>query len=76
MLAVTELTDRLDVVGRLDGAIGLIKQRRRGHTTGSCWSGSRPRSWLAGEDFSDWTGPRQRADAAGQQLASVPGRAR
>ena len=34
MLAVTELVDCLDVIGRLDGAIGPIKQRRRGHTAG------------------------------------------
>jgi len=32
MLAVTELTDYLDVIDRLDAAIGPIKQRRRGHT--------------------------------------------
>jgi hypothetical protein len=31
MLAVTELTDYLDVIDRLDAAIGPIKQRRRGH---------------------------------------------
>jgi hypothetical protein len=32
--AGTELTERLDVIGRLDAAIGPIKQRRRGHTAG------------------------------------------
>jgi len=34
MVAVTELVERLDVIGRLDAAIGPIKQRRRGHTGG------------------------------------------
>jgi len=32
MVAVTELVERLDVIGRLDAVIGPIKQRRRGHT--------------------------------------------
>ena len=36
MLAVTELVDRLDVIGRLDAAIGSIKQRRRGLTGEVC----------------------------------------
>lgn len=34
MAAVTELADRLDVVGRLNAAIGPIKQRDRGHGGG------------------------------------------
>ena len=34
MLAVTELCDRLDVIGRLSAAIGPLEQRRRGHTAG------------------------------------------
>jgi hypothetical protein len=38
---------------------------------GSCWSGSRRRSWL-GKDFQVGL-DRQRADAAGQLLAPVPG---
>jgi len=29
-----ELVERLDVIGRLDAAIGPLKQRRRGHTAG------------------------------------------
>jgi len=32
LIAVTELVERLDVIGRLDAAIGSLKQRRRGHT--------------------------------------------
>src|SRR6185437_13325675 len=71
MLAVTELTDRLDLVGRLDGAIGPIKQRRRGHTGGQLLVGIAA-AHLAGEDFLVGL-DRQRADAAGQQLAQVPG---
>src|ERR671920_1272823 len=34
MVAVTELVERLDVTGRLDAAIGPIKQHRRRHTGG------------------------------------------
>ena len=70
MLAVTELCDRLDVIGRLDAAIGPLKQRRRGHTGGELLVGIAA-AQLAGEDF--WVGlDRQRADTAGQQLAPVP----
>src|SRR5215218_9979442 len=71
MLAVTELVDRLDVIGRLDDAIGPIKQRRRGHTGGQLLVGIAA-AQLAGEDFLVGL-DRQRADAAGQQLAPVPG---
>jgi hypothetical protein len=35
MLAVSELVERLDVVGRLDAAIGPIKQRRTGRAARS-----------------------------------------
>ena len=31
---MSELVERLDVIDRLDAAIGPIKQRRRGHTGG------------------------------------------
>jgi hypothetical protein len=70
MLAVTELVDRLDVIGRLDAAIGPIKQRRRGHTGGQLLVGIAA-AQLAGEDFLVGL-DRQRADTAGQQLAPVP----
>jgi hypothetical protein len=71
MLAVSELVDHLDVIGRLDARIGPIKQRRRGHTGGQLLVGIAA-AQLAGEDF--WVGlDRQRADIAGQQLAPVPG---
>src|SRR5215213_896723 len=71
MVAVTELVERLDVIGRLDGAIGPIKQRRRGHTGGQLLVGIAA-AQLAGEDFLVGL-DRQRADAAGQVLAPVPG---
>jgi len=70
MLAVTELVDRLDVIDRLDAAIGPIKQRRRGHTAGQLLVGIAA-AQLAGEDFLVGL-DRQRADTAGQQLAPVP----
>jgi hypothetical protein len=71
MLAVTELTDRLDMIGRLDAAIGPLKQRRRGHTAGQVLV-ALAAAQLAGEDFLVGL-DRQRADVAGQQLAPVPG---
>jgi hypothetical protein len=71
MAAVTELTDRLDVIGRLDGAIGPIKRRRRGHTGAELLVGIAA-AQLAGEDFLVGL-DRQCADFAGQQLAPVPG---
>jgi hypothetical protein len=70
MLAMTELTERLDVIGRLDAVIGPIKQRRRGHTGGAVLVGLAA-AQLAGEDFLVGL-DRQRADVAGQQLAPVP----
>ena len=70
MVAVTELVERLAVVGRLDAAIGPIKQRRRGHTAGQMLVGFAA-AQTAGEDFLVGL-DRQRADTAGQQLAPVP----
>jgi DDE family transposase len=70
MLAVTELVERLDLIGRLDAVIGPIKQRRRGHTGGQLLVGIAA-AQLAGEDFLVGL-DRQRADTAGQQLAPVP----
>lgn len=71
MLAVTELTERLDVIGRLDAAVGSIKQRRRGCTAGEMLVGIAA-AQLSGEDFLVGL-DRRRADVAGQQLAPVPG---
>ena len=70
MAAVTELVERLEVISRLDAAIGPIKQRRRGHTAGQMLVGMAA-AQLAGEDFLVGL-DRQRADTAGQQLAPVP----
>jgi hypothetical protein len=69
MVAVTELVERLDVIGRLDATIGPIKQRRRGHTAGQTLV-EIAAAQLAAEDFLVGL-DRQRADTAGQQLAPV-----
>jgi hypothetical protein len=45
LAAITELCDRLGVIGALDAAVGPIKQRGSGSEPGSCWPGSRRRSW-------------------------------
>jgi hypothetical protein len=71
MAAVTELVDRLSMIQLLDAAIGPIKQRDRGHTGGQLLVGIAA-AQLAGEDFLVGL-DRQRADAAGQVLAPVPG---
>ena len=71
LAAVTELCDRLGVADELDEAVGPIKQRDRGFGAGELLTGIAA-AQLAGEDF--LTGlDRQRADAAGQQIAPVPG---
>ena len=71
LAAVSELCDRLGVIGALDAAVGPIKQRDRGFGAGELLCGIAA-AQLAGEDF--LTGlDRQRADVAGQQLAPVPG---
>jgi hypothetical protein len=70
MAAVTELVDRLDVVGRLDTAIGSIKTRDRGATGAQVLVGMAA-AQLAGEDFLVGL-DRQRADRAGQAVAPVP----
>ena len=71
LVAVTELCDRLGVIGAVDAAVGPIKQRDRGYGAGGLLAGIAA-AQLAGEDF--LTGlDRQRADAAGQQLTPVPG---
>ena len=71
LAAVTELCDRLGVIGALDAAAGPVKQRDRGFGAGELLCGIAV-AQLAGEDF--LTGlDRQRADAAGQQLTPVPG---
>jgi len=71
MVVVTELVDRLGMIGLLDAAIGPIKTRRRGHTGGQLLIGVAA-AQLAGEEFLVGL-DRQRADGAGQLLAPVPG---
>jgi len=71
MAAVTELVDRLGMVGLLDAAIGPIKARDRGFTGGQLLVGMAA-TQLAGEDFLVGL-DRQRADVAGQLLAPVSG---
>jgi Transposase DDE domain group 1 len=71
LAAVTELCDRLGVVEELDAAVGPIKQRDRGFGAGELLTGIAA-AQLAGEDFLVGL-DRQRADAAGQQIAPVPG---
>jgi hypothetical protein len=71
LVAVTELTDRLRVVDRLDGAVGPIKARDRGFTAGQVLVGMAA-AQLCGEDFLVGL-DRHRADLAGQALTPVPG---
>ena len=71
LAAISELCDRLGVIGALDAAVGPIKHRDRGLGAGELLAGIAA-AQLAGEDF--LTGlDRQRADAAGQQITPVPG---
>jgi hypothetical protein len=71
MVAVTELVDRLRVIGLLDAAIGPIKARGRGFTGGQLLVGLAA-AQLAGEDFLVGL-DRRRADRAGQVLSPVAG---
>ncbi len=71
MAAVTEVVQRLGVVAAVDTAVGPIKIRDRGCTAGQLLVGVAA-AQLAGEDFLVGL-DRQRADAAGQALAPVPG---
>jgi hypothetical protein len=71
MAAVTELVERLGIVGELDAAVGPIKIRDRGCGAGQLLVGIAA-AQLAGEDFLVGL-DRQRADAAGQALSPVPG---
>src|SRR4249919_4276471 len=71
LVAVTELVDRLNMITLLDRAIGSIKTRDRGFSGGQLLVGLAS-AQLAGEDFLVGL-DRQRADAAGQVLAPVPG---
>jgi hypothetical protein len=71
LAAVSELCDRLGVIGALDAAVGPARQRDRGFGAGELLAGIAS-AQLAGEDFLVGL-DRQRADAAGQQITPVPG---
>jgi hypothetical protein len=71
MAAISDLCERLGVIEALDAAAGPVKQRNRGYGAGELLAGLAP-AQLAGEDFLVGL-DRQRADAAGQLLAPVPG---
>jgi hypothetical protein len=71
MAAITELCEQLDVVDALDGAVGPIKQRARGHSAGGLLVGLAA-AQLAGQDHLVGL-DRHRADVAGQALTPVPG---
>jgi hypothetical protein len=71
MAAITELCGQLGVIGALDAAVGPVKQRDRGYGAGELLTGLAA-AQLAGEDFLVGL-DRQRADAAGQLIAPVPG---
>ncbi len=64
MVAVTELCDRLEVIGLLDAAAGPIKQRDRGFGAGELLVGMAA-AQLAGHDFLVGL-DRHRADVAAQ----------
>ena len=71
MAAVSELCDRLGVVQALDGAVGSIKQRARGHSVGALLVGLAA-TQLAGEDHLVGL-DRLGAEGAGQVLVPVVG---
>ena len=71
LAALTELTDRLGLVERLDAAVGPIKTRGRGFSAGQVLVGMAA-AQLCGEDFLVGL-DRHRADTAGQALTPVPG---
>ena len=70
MLAVSELVDRLGIVGAIDEAVGPIKQRARGLSAGEFLIGLAGVQ-MAGEDYLVGL-DRRRADAAGAVLSPVP----
>jgi hypothetical protein len=71
LAVISELCDRLGVIGALDAAVGPVKQRSRGFGTGELLTGIAA-AQLAGEDLMAGL-DRQCADAAGQQVTPVPG---
>jgi hypothetical protein len=55
LAAISELCDRLGVIGELDAAVGPVKQRNRGYGAGERWPGWRRRSWPGKTSSSAWT---------------------
>jgi len=68
---VTELTDRLGIIDKLNAAVGPIKDRDRGFGAGQVLVGMSA-AQLCGEDFLVGL-DRHRADRTGQALTPVPG---
>jgi hypothetical protein len=71
MVAVTELVDRLGMIGLLGAAVGPIKERDRGFGAGELLVGLAS-AQLAGEDFLVGL-DRQCDDVAGQEISPVAG---
>ena len=71
MIGVTELVERLGVIGAIDAAVGPVKERARGFGLGQVLVGMAA-AQLAGQDFLVGL-DRVRADLAGQALTPVPG---
>lgn len=68
--AIGEFVDKLDVVGRLDRAIGSIKDRDRGASAGELLVGLAQSQLLGGDALVCLD--RQRADVAATELSAVP----
>jgi hypothetical protein len=68
--AIAEFVDALDVVGRLDRGVGLLKKRERGASAGELLVGM-AQSQLLGADALVCL-DRQRADVAAVELSAVP----
>ena len=69
VVAVAELVGRLGVIGALDDAVGVIKQRDRGLSAGE-FLVAVAQAQMFGAEF--WTGlDRRRADPAGEALSVV-----
>jgi hypothetical protein len=71
LAAVTELVEKLDVIGILDRGIGSIKHRARGATAGELLVGLAQSQLLGGNTLVALD--RQRADLATVELSAVPG---
>ncbi len=70
LAAIAELVDKLDVVGRLDRGIGLLKQRDRGASAGELLVGMAQSQLLGADALVSLD--RQRGDVAACELSAVP----